>query len=56
MEQMIWTIGGGGRRGGGLTRADLEELAARDDGLRYELLDGAVLVTPSRRESISPYP
>ncbi len=45
MEQVTSIIGGGHR--GSLTRSDLAALADRDDGLRYELLDGAVLVTPS---------
>ena len=33
-----------------LTRADLE--AMPDDGHRYELLDGSLVVTPAPREAI----
>jgi Uma2 family endonuclease len=42
MESMTITRGGEG-----FTRADLDAMAAADDRRRYELIDGAIVVTPS---------
>jgi Uma2 family endonuclease len=42
METMTITRGGEG-----FTRADLDAMAAADDHRRYELIDGAIVVTPS---------
>lgn len=35
------------RRSGPLTRDDLERLRSTEDGLRYELIDGSIVVTPA---------